>query len=95
MSPEHDGSTRGIAGPKSFSEWWELACRASVVKRGLCFAAVVGFILIGINHGDAILRGELHRSDYVKMVLTMAVPYVVSVLSSIGAMRESSSEGLG
>lgn len=95
MSPEHDGSTRDIAGPKSFLEWWELASRASVVKRGLRFAAVVGFILIGINHGDAILRGELLRSDYVKMVLTMAVPYVVSVLSSVGAMRESSSERLG
>ena len=95
MSPEHDGSTRDIAGPKSSSEWWELASRASVVKRGLRFAAVVGFILIGINHGDAILRGELLRSDYVKMVLTMAVPYVVSVFSSVGAMRESSSERLG
>ncbi len=95
MSPEQDGSTGGETDPKSVSEWWELASQASVVKRGLRFAVVVGFILIGINHGDAILSGESHRSDYVKMVLTIAVPYVVSVLSSIGAMREKSSEGLG
>ncbi len=95
MSPEHDGSTGGVTDPQSVSEWWELASRASVVKRGLRFAAVVGFILIGINHGDAILRGELQRPDYLKMVLTMVVPYVVSVLSSIGAMRGNSSEGLG
>ena len=95
MSPEHDGSTGGVTDPKSVSEWWELASQASVVKRGLRFAVVVGFILVGINHGDAILRGELQLFAYVKMVLTMAVPYVVSVLSSIGAMRESSSQRLG
>ena len=27
-------------------EWWELACQAMVVKRGLRFAGVVGVILI-------------------------------------------------
>jgi hypothetical protein len=86
MSTEHN---------LSVSECWELAFQARVVKRGLRFAAVVGVILIGINHGDAILRGELHRSAYLKMILTAVVPYVVSVLSSIGAMRENSSEGLG
>ena len=65
MSTEHD---------RSVPEWWELASQARVVKRGLRFEAVVGFILIA---------------------LTAVVPYVVSVLSSIGAMRENSSTGLG
>ena len=35
MSTEHDRAVR---------EWWELASQATVVKRGLRFAAVVGFI---------------------------------------------------
>jgi hypothetical protein len=57
-----------------------------VVRRGLKFAVVVGTILILINHGDAIVSGELTRTNYVKMAMTVVVPYVVSVLSSVGAM---------
>jgi len=59
-----------------------------VVRRGLKFAVVVGAILIAINHSDAIIRGELQTSNYLKMGLTVIVPYVVSVLSSVGAMLE-------
>ena len=58
MSPEQYGSTCGVTDPKSVSEWWELASQASVVKRGLRFAVVVGFILIGINHGDTTGRTD-------------------------------------
>jgi len=72
--------------PRSFREWCALVCRGSVVRRGLKFAVVVGTILIAINHGDAILAGELTRASYFKMALTVVVPYVVSVLSSVGAM---------
>ena len=43
----------------SFREWCGLACQRSVVRRGLKFAVVVGAILIAINHGDAIMAGEL------------------------------------
>jgi hypothetical protein len=69
-------------------EWLRLASSPSVVKRALGYAIVVGLILITINHGDAILRGELSRTRILKMALTVLVPYVVSTLSSVGAMRE-------
>lgn len=69
-------------------EWCRLACQPSVVKRGLKFAVVVGAVLIAINHSDAIIRGDLHTSNYLKMGLTVIVPYVVSVLSSVGTMLE-------
>jgi hypothetical protein len=36
-----------------------LALESSVVKRAFNYAVVVGLILIAINHGDAILRGDL------------------------------------
>jgi hypothetical protein len=52
----------------------------------------VGSILIAINHGDAILSGELTRTNYLKMALTVVVPYVVSVLSSVGAMVHEAPE---
>jgi len=76
--------------PAKFREWCELASTGSVVRRGLKFAVVVGAILILINHGDAILSGQLSGSNYVKMGLTVIVPYMVSVFSSVGAMIEGS-----
>ena len=74
--------------PTTFSEWCSLICRVSVVKRGLKFCLVVGIILIAINHGDVILRGELQPINYLKMGLTVIVPYMVSVFSSVGAIIE-------
>jgi len=51
------------------------------------YAMIVGAILITINHGDAIVRGELDGTRVLKMLLTIVVPYVVSTLSSVGALR--------
>ncbi|MFN0131991.1 MAG: nitrate/nitrite transporter NrtS [Phycisphaerales bacterium] len=64
-----------------------MATRRTVVHRALTYAVVVGAVLITINHGDAILRGEVDGSRLARMVLTMFVPYVVSTLSSVGAIR--------
>ena len=69
-------------------DWLRLAITGPVVRRALCFAAVVGAVLIAINHGDAILRGDVDRGRILRMGLTVAVPYVVSTLSSVGAMRQ-------
>lgn len=71
-------------------ESFRLALRPSVVKRALKYAVVVGIILISINHGDALLRGDFSSNRLFKMALTLVVPYVVSTLSSVGAMREKS-----
>lgn len=65
-----------------------LALKPSVVKRALKYAIVVGVILLTINHGDAILRGDLPPARLLRMGLTVLVPYVVSTLSSVGPMRE-------
>ena len=47
----------------------------------------MGGILIAINHGDALLRGEVDANRLVKMILTPLVPYMVSTISSVGAIR--------
>jgi hypothetical protein len=83
------------AGTGALREWVEIACRGPVVRRALGFAVVVGAILIAINHGDALLRGELGSGRLLKMALTVIVPYTVSTLSSVGAMRERSSDDAG
>ena len=71
--------------------WLALALSGPVVRRAFRFAVVVGALLIAINHGDAILRGELDAGRVVKIGLTGLVPYAVSTLSSVGAMREPGS----
>ncbi|HEX9729699.1 MAG TPA: nitrate/nitrite transporter NrtS [Gemmatimonadales bacterium] len=68
--------------------WWRLVCDRTVVLRGLKYAVVVGAILVMINHGDAILRGDLGAGRLVRIGLTVLVPYCVSALSSVGAIRQ-------
>ncbi len=75
------------------SEFLRLASQASVVRRALGYAVVVGSILIAINHGDAILASELTPARWWKMGLTVLVPYAVSTLSSVSAVRQASGSG--
>lgn len=68
-------------------EWWVLARQPATVRRALACAVVVGAVLVAINHGDAILRGELTGDRAARIALTVVVPYLVSTFSSVGAMR--------
>ena len=69
--------------------FFALALAPEVVRRGLFYAVIVGAVLIAINHGDAILAGELGGARLFKMGLTVLVPYAVSTLSSVSATRAS------
>ena len=66
----------------------EIARRPEVVRTALRFALVVGPILVLINHGDRLLAGTMGIEGWLKSLLTMAVPYAVSTLSSISAYRD-------
>ena len=70
-------------------DWLDLARSPGVVKRALKYAVVVGAILIAINHGDVLARGEFTTVSFAKMALTVLVPYCVSILSSVAVLRES------
>ncbi len=41
-----------------------------------------------INHGDAILAGDLDPNRVLKMLLTYLVPYSVSTYASVSAIRD-------
>ena len=71
----------------SAASFWQVATRASVIRRALGYAVVVGAILVSINHGDALLAGEIDGRRWLKIGLTVLVPYCVSTLSSVGALR--------
>lgn len=68
-------------------EWLREATAPAVVKRALTYAVIVGTVLITINHGDAIVSGNVDRTRLLKMGLTVMVPYLVSTFSSVGAIR--------
>jgi hypothetical protein len=68
--------------------WLQLALKPSVVKRAVRYALVVGLALITINQSDFLLRGDISAGRWCRMGLTVLVPYVVSTLSSVGALRE-------
>jgi hypothetical protein len=74
-------SSAGSAG------FFDLALSARVVRRALLYAFVVGAVLIAINHGDALVAGDVSAERWWKMGLTLLVPYTVSTLSSVGALR--------
>lgn len=82
-------STPPIVFNAPMREWLRQCCEGHVIRRGLKYSLVVGAILIAINYGDVIMRGELRPSHYLKMLLTVTVPFVVSVLSSVGALRRA------
>jgi len=65
----------------------EVAFSGPVVRRALGYAVVVGAVLVSINHGDAILQGDVDSGRLWKMGLTVLVPYAVSTLSSVQALR--------
>lgn len=65
-----------------------------VVKRASLTALVVGAILVAINHGDALLSGQVDNARLFKIILTICVPYLVSTVSSastILSMKENRS----
>lgn len=68
-------------------QWLAVASRRDVVRRALVVAAVVGTILITINHADALLQGQVNVKRMWQMGLTYLVPYCVSTYSSVSALR--------
>ncbi len=74
-------------------KWFMFAAERAVVVRAIKYAVVVGLVLIAINHGDAIARGEISAGSALKMGLTVIVPYAVSTLSSVGAMIDLERQG--
>lgn len=74
-------------------QWLILASHPATVRRALWTAVVVGSVLVAINHGDALYRGELGLIRVAKIVLTVAVPYIVSTVSSVSTRRELGQSG--
>lgn len=65
------------------TRWFACAVAGPVVRRALGCACVVGPLLVAINHGDAIVAGEITAGRIIRIALTLLVPYAVSTFSSV------------
>ena len=74
------------------NEWLALARSPRIVSRALKYAIGVGAVLILINHGDALLRGDISLVRILRMILTVIVPYMVSTASSVSSILEHKRE---
>jgi hypothetical protein len=74
------------------NEWLSLARSPRIVRRALKYAIGVGSVLILINHGDALLRGDIALVRVLRMILTVIVPYCVSTASSVSSILEHNNE---
>jgi len=72
----------------SILEWLRSAAHPATARRALITAVIVGFVLIAINHGSAIISGQITRARVFQMCLTVLVPYVVSTASSVATRNE-------
>jgi hypothetical protein len=73
-------------------EWIQLCFSKAIVKRALMTAVIVGTVLLAINHGDAILRGQMNTDRWLKAALTVLVPYLVSTISSVSTLMSLQKE---
>lgn len=71
----------------------ELSCRACaltsgpLLRRSLRIAAIIGSVLLVINHGDVLLSGQLHAALLWKIPATFAVPFIVATWSALSSSR--------
>ena len=66
---------------------FEIVKRADVLLRALKMASIVGIVLAIINHGDHILLGTMTVTNWIKVLVTFCVPFCVSTISSVLAIR--------
>jgi|TARA_B100001059_G_scaffold219337_1_gene240313 hypothetical protein len=66
---------------------FEIVTRSDVILRALKMASIVGIVLAIINHGDHILLGTMTVTNWIKVLITFCVPFCVSTISSVLAIR--------
>ncbi|HTR43719.1 MAG TPA: nitrate/nitrite transporter NrtS [Pseudomonadales bacterium] len=83
-----DPSSARDRSESALTEWLRLAAHPATVRRASIAALIVGALLIVINHGPALLAGQLTHQRIAQMCLTVLVPYAVSTVSSVATRKE-------
>ncbi|MEO8440421.1 MAG: nitrate/nitrite transporter NrtS [Spartobacteria bacterium] len=67
------------------------AAHPATARRAGFTSLVVGLVLTIINHGPALLSGDLTGGRLCQILLTFTVPYTVSTVSSVATRHEINS----
>lgn len=86
--PGQDHTEAGAPTEQRACSFFEIAVRRAVVRRAAFMALVVGNVIGALNHGDKIVMGLMSNGDWIKVGLTFLVPYTVSTISSVLAVRD-------
>jgi hypothetical protein len=69
--------------------FFTLAVSTGVVRRAFKVALIVGTLLALINHIDAVIAGSFASKNFIQVVLSYLVPYLVSTYSAVHALQEN------
>jgi hypothetical protein len=64
---------------KLFKGYFASLIEPTLVPTALKVALIVGSILFVINHGSAVLQGEMSRDRWISAGITYLVPYFVNI----------------
>ena len=70
---------------------FKVATRSDVLLRAFKMASIVGIVLAIINHGDHILLQTMTFNNWLKIMITFCVPFCVSTISSVLAIKREQS----
>ena len=76
-------------------EYFKIATEWPIVRRAILMAIVVGFVLVSINHGMCVYKGMFSLTCFWQCALTFLVPYSVSTISSVLAVKSSRAAAAG
>ncbi len=77
----------------SVIDWFALAVSGAVVRRAIVYSLIVGVALVAINHGTCILTpGSYTATCLWQSILSVMVPYVVTTVSSVQAIRHQNAK---
>ena len=71
-------------------EWLKSASHPATIRRACATSLMVGTLLVAINHGQAIIAGQITQERIFQMFLTVIVPCVVSTASSVATRHQLS-----
>lgn len=74
--------------PKKMKSFWSAWISRDYRPTALRVAIVVGSLLFLINHGAAVIHGEMTSSRWLAAILTYLVPYTVNVDGQFSARSQ-------
>jgi len=75
--------------PDANATWYQLALSRPILVRSAVCGVFVGSILCAINHFDCIVGGKFGAMCFAKSLLTAMIPFTVSMVSSVLAIKKS------